>query len=1297
MTETQNTLQKALFTIKKLKHLVLQQQSQSFEPVAIVGLSCRYPQAIGKEGYWRMLSEGRNVLSRIPQERWDLLKGTDQIALRDEAFPYFGGYMSDIANFDAYFFGISPREAVRMDPQHRLLLEVAYEAFEDAGMSVESLAGSKTGVFSSLFVSQLAHMQTMDDDLDALYLPTGNAISIAANRISYLFDLRGPSVIVDSACSSSMVSLQLACLNLQSKACDTALVCGAKLNVLPYVNYVLAKAKMLSPDGQCKTFDADANGYAQGEGVGAVILKPLSKALHDKDRIYGVITGCAVNQDGKTNGLTAPNGLQQEAMLKAAYQSANVDPTDISYVECHGTGTFLGDPIEVEALGEVVSKGRDKAKPCWIASVKTNIGHLEPAAGISSIIKVALALKHGQIPPHLNFTSPNPHINFDKYQFKIPREMQEWPKYGEYRMAGVSGFGFGGTNAHIVMRELSESEKPIASPLDISRPEIFTISAKDPSALSLLLDRWCETLTNNPNMDLAQLCYNTHLRRSHYFYRLAIVATTTTELLDALKSLKSNPVSNDKTIFINISKDKVAKKSLEPVNLVDIDAKNLASLYVTHANISWAKYEEGRSYPHMDMPLYPWQYKQYWPPLGQVEGYSQDIDLTYPLRARQLASPLHFLQFEFNLDSKLIPDIEDTYNILHAGYYMEIFSFAVNSLSQQPSFTIEEHQFLSPLIIPASTILKVQLTLSKLDDGRFAFQFFSHSDGQKNWVEHAKGKMTLHASPDKKSRSIKSIQGECPKHEQAESLYTKVIAMGMPAGESIRWTQQFWRNDKEILCEFKQPKFEEKNGVYSLKVHPSIIDACIQPLFKLLPENSTTPYIASSAERIRFYGMKKGPVYLHGILREVTGEKMIGDCYLLTENGEYIAEFENICLTQLDNKIQIEQIMQAKSQFNMDFSALPPAERKKRILDFLVEQIATIFSMPKQDVEVNRSLRDMGIDSLMALVLMRTLEVALGASYPMHDLLEGPTIAELADFVVNTTEGAMDASIASKTKSASLWIAYRKPQPKVKVRVFCFPYGGGGASIYRDWQRDLPDTIELCPIQLPGRENRMNETPIGDIKILVDELIDSLLPELNVPFAFFGHSFGSLVAFELARTLRQRNLPMPIHLFVSAFPDPRVPAKSLDNLLKQSAAVGLDLFELNTESAITKLSDEKLKQISDIFGENGVAEYGDHLMNRDIIKVLLPIFIGDMGIVKSYEYDDAEPLDLPITVFLGKRDTWVAYEDHLRWVDHTNRTCEIHKFDSGHLFIKDNLIKQVILNEIARALVADLRVPVFSD
>ena len=334
---------------------------------------------------------------------------------------------SRLDQFDAHFFGISPREAARMDPQQRLLLEVAWEALEDAGQLRERLAGTPTGVFIGISNNDYGRIQFNDPDRIDAYAGTGNALSIAANRISYVFDFRGPSIAVDTACSSSLVAVHQACGSLSSGESTLALAGGVNLILSPAITINFSKAGAMAPDGRCKAFDARANGYVRSEGAGIVVLKPLTKAIADGDPIYAVIRGSAVNQDGRSNGLMAPNPRAQEAVLREAYRRAAVSPGDVQYVEAHGTGTLLGDPIEAKALGAVLAVDRPPERPCLLGSVKTNLGHLEAAAGIAGLIKVALALKHREIPPSLHFEEPNPHISFDQLPLRVQTTLEPWP------------------------------------------------------------------------------------------------------------------------------------------------------------------------------------------------------------------------------------------------------------------------------------------------------------------------------------------------------------------------------------------------------------------------------------------------------------------------------------------------------------------------------------------------------------------------------------------------------------------------------------------------------------------------------------------------------------------------------------------------------------------------------------------------------------------------------------------------------------------------------------------------------
>src|SRR5271166_3565711 len=428
------------------------------EPIAVIGLGCRLPGEIaGPEGLWQFLSEGRSAVGEVPPDRWAPFDdGSPAAAAALSRTTRWGSFLTEVDTFDAEFFEISPREAAMMDPQQRLLLEVANEAFEHAGIPTDSLRHSQTGVFVGACVSEYGYLATTDLSQVDAWSGIGGALSIIANRVSYFFDLRGPSVTVDTACSSSLVALHLACQSLRAGDASLAIAAGVNLLLSPVVTRSFDQAEAMSPTGQCHAFDASADGFVRGEGCGVAVLKRLSDALRDGDRVLAVVCGSAVNQDGRSNGLMAPNPAAQMAVLRTAYANAGVQPHEVDYVEAHGTGTFLGDPIEARALGTVLGRGRLENSPLLVGAIKSNLGHLEAAAGVAGFIKAVLAVQRGQIPPNLGFETPNPHIPFADLRMKVVDTQTEWPDTGHPRRAGVSSFGFGGTNAHVVIEQGQE-------------------------------------------------------------------------------------------------------------------------------------------------------------------------------------------------------------------------------------------------------------------------------------------------------------------------------------------------------------------------------------------------------------------------------------------------------------------------------------------------------------------------------------------------------------------------------------------------------------------------------------------------------------------------------------------------------------------------------------------------------------------------------------------------------------------------------------------------------------------------
>lgn len=531
-------IKRALVEIRELKAKLAEAEAVRNEPIALIGMGLRFPGgAHDPDSAWRMLRDGVDGIREVPPDRWNI----DSFYDPDPDKPgkmstRWGGFLDHIDQFDADFFGISPREAMTMDPQQRLLLTVAWEALEHAGQAPDKLMGSRTGVFIGIaaFDYPAMQMQFLEHNQIDAYYASGSSHSIASGRLSYFFGLQGPSISLDTACSSSLVCVHLACNSLRLRECNLALAGGVNLIIAPELLINFSKAHMMASDGRCKTFDAAADGFVRGEGAALVVLKRLSDALADRDNILAVIRGSAVNQDGRSNGITAPNGPAQKAVIRQALQNAGVSAAEIGYVETHGTGTSLGDPIEAQALGAVMAEARSLDQPVAIGSIKTNIGHLETAAGVAGLIKVVLAMQHGQIPPHLNLRTLSPHIPWQELPLTVPTQLTPWPAHAGRRLGAVSSFGFSGTNAHIIV-EGREEVTPSNDQPDRSR-HLLCLSARDSTSLQELASRYAKHLAEHSTLPVADVCFTANAGRVHFDHRLALLAEDTAQLQQKLSA-----------------------------------------------------------------------------------------------------------------------------------------------------------------------------------------------------------------------------------------------------------------------------------------------------------------------------------------------------------------------------------------------------------------------------------------------------------------------------------------------------------------------------------------------------------------------------------------------------------------------------------------------------------------------------------------------------------------------------------------------------------------------------------------
>ncbi|SEL14067.1 myxalamid-type polyketide synthase MxaE and MxaD [Stigmatella aurantiaca] len=506
------------------------------EPIAIIGMGCRFPGGGNDpESYWNLLCNGVDAVTEVPSSRWtrEDMARMDPEAL-EKLGARWGAFINKVDQFDADFFGISPHEAHRMDPQQRILLEVAWEALERAGQDMTQLAGSRTGVFVGLYSDDYALLQMGNPSARDSSSVTGALNCVVPGRLSYLLDLQGPCLAVDTACSSSLVALHLASQSLRNQECSMALACGVNLILSPHSSSRVSRAQALAPDGRCKTFDARANGFVRGEGCGVVVLKRLSDAIAAGDPILALVRGSAVNQDGKSAGLTAPNVLAQQALIRQALQSAGLEPSEIDCVEAHGTGTSLGDPIEMEALHEVYGSGRSAQQSLVVGAAKTNIGHLESAAGIAGIIKMVLSMQHQAVPPVAHFQRLNPRIDFSGESITIPTALHPWPAREERKRRGaVSSFGISGTNAHVILEEPPSGQ---AAPVPHAPgAHLLPLSARSPSALQELAQKYAEYLVSSPEVSLREVCYTAALRRTHHEYRLAVAGESPAAVAEKLR------------------------------------------------------------------------------------------------------------------------------------------------------------------------------------------------------------------------------------------------------------------------------------------------------------------------------------------------------------------------------------------------------------------------------------------------------------------------------------------------------------------------------------------------------------------------------------------------------------------------------------------------------------------------------------------------------------------------------------------------------------------------------------------
>jgi acyl transferase domain-containing protein/acyl carrier protein len=859
-------MQNALLKLREMRGKLKAFEDARTEPIAIVGIGCRFPgQVDNPADFWQLLRSGTDAITEVPSDRW---QNDDFYDANPEALgkisTRYGGFVGNLQDFDAEFFGIADREAMSLDPQQRLLLEVSWEALEHAGIVPEGLAASATGVFVGISSNDYSQrlLNRNYREIDA-YLATGNSHSTAAGRLSYTLGLIGPSMAVDTACSSSLVAVHLACQSLRQQECSVALVGGVNRLLSPDFSINFSRARMLAADGRCKTFDARADGFVRAEGCGVVILKRLSDAIAAGDRIWAVIRGTAINQDGRSSGLTVPNGVAQQAVIRQALSNSGIEPAEVSYIEAHGTGTALGDPIELVALGEVFAKTHQHS-PLMVGSVKTNLGHLEAAAGIAGLIKAALALHYREIPPHLHFQQPNPHVPWEQLPLQIPTKPVAW-QFDRPYVVGVSSFGFSGTNAHVVLAA-ADAPSLVTYPAGQTDQSIhtLTLSAKTPAALKALACRYQHYLSQHPEVRFADVCYSVSTGRAQFTQRLSITASSTAEAIEKLAP------------FV----DQTDAQFWEEVS-------NLA----TSLNEPSGNYQYPRQ--RLILPTYPFQRRRYWIETESPKSSPRFDSIKHPLLGRKLSlSRSSDIYFEHQL-SQADPFFLTQHRVLNtaifpASGYIEMALAAARQILQSDHTTIHHFTIQQPIIFSETKTI-VQLVLTAQSEGLYRFEVLSQNPGELNWQLHATGEISKAASG---AENLVDQKQDCPESVNLSAYYQTLQTHGIDYGDLFRAIRQLWRGENQAVGEIQ---LADELATAPYQCHPILLDAAFQVIGAALPADFQTTYLPIGCDRLTLYKRPERHCWSNVRVRLVS-EQLTADLRLTNAKGEVIACIEGLHL-----------------------------------------------------------------------------------------------------------------------------------------------------------------------------------------------------------------------------------------------------------------------------------------------------------------------------------------------------------------------------------------------------------------
>lgn len=962
------TQEEAKQMLKELKSEGVQR-----EDIAIIGISCRLPKASNTDEYWNNLMEELDCKVEFPKRMLEHIKPI----VNNRAYAEFmggryfteeeaedcnlGGYLEDVDKFDAELFNISPKEAKTMDPSHRVLLETVWTAIEDAGYAGDKIYGSRTSLYVGKdHVNDTLYRYVTEDESTSM---TGNWPGLMAGRINYLLNLKGNSMVLDSACSSGLLGVHLACKALKNKECEMAIVSAISLGIFPRFR-AARKSMMESQDDRVKTFDKHADGTFFSDGVAAVILKPLTKAQQDGDHIYAVIKGSAVNNDGASNGLTAPNAVAQEEVLLKAWEDARIDPETIQYIEAHGTGTKLGDPIEIKGLTNAFAKHTGKVQFCGIGSVKANIGHTVAVSGLASLIKVVLSMKHHVIPSSIHFKEPNPLINFIKSPMFVTEKPLPWPKGVQPRRAGINSFGFVGTNAHVVVEEAPDLE--LHGEAAVPGYEIFAVSAKSEASLLQLINRYEEFFRQGSETSLNNICYTATTGRGHYAYRLALIVHSYDELKQKISTLSSSRLSDlsGKGVYYDFHKIGSDRKPIRDQGEITLSEHrelssraghlmeeiiqdrsdylilNLAEickLYVKGAKIDWSLMYRDDKRRIVSLPTYQFDRVMYW---GEVKDRRSSMEsaaksISHPLidhcMADSLDETIYATTFSVNSHWVLSDHKIMGVSVIPGTTYLEMGRKACSQLYGTDFLELRDIFFFTPFPVgPTEDKLVHTIVKKEKDHARFIIA----SADQGKWTTHAEGKAYIlsGASPDAQPLTfdLNTAWNDSKKERikvkyEGSSLNSKVFSFGPR-----------WLNFKEILMDNNEQLVELelseafKGDLKELIIHPSLLDNAANVFIGEDDDDST--FLPLSYKNIKIYSAM--PQHFYAYVHKKSGNKETKTCdlQLIDMQGKIFMEIKDYVLKKVN---RLMTLFKDNEQLNSSFYHLnwitdEPADQGRR-------------------------------------------------------------------------------------------------------------------------------------------------------------------------------------------------------------------------------------------------------------------------------------------------------------------------------------------------------------------------------